>query len=89
MNESHYTEKICKVNANSENARCFICVYGMHNRCFPELQIYGIIKFNIFFTDKMKQKDRKHENKRLWEIFLGKSCLFAGNISFSGRSKRL
>lgn len=31
MNESHYTEKICKVNANTENARCFICVYGMYN----------------------------------------------------------
>lgn len=52
MNESHYTEKICKVNAKSENARCFICVYGMHNSCFHESKNYGIIKSNIFFTDK-------------------------------------
>ena len=61
MNESHYTEKICKVNAKSENARCFICVYGMHNSCFHESKNYGIIKSNIFFTDKktetMKIKD--------------------------------
>ena len=61
MNEFHYTEKICKVNAKSENARCFICVYGMHNSCFHESKNYGIIKSNIFFTDKktetMKIKD--------------------------------
>lgn len=86
MNESHYTEKICKVNAKSENARCFICVYGMHNSCFHESKNYGIIKSNIFFTDK---KTETMKIKRLWEIFLGKSSLFAGNISFSGRSKRL